>query len=594
MKDFGRIDKKWRPRAMTRTLVFLLLCLLAEASFIFSQGGEIPPEILNPAPQQYLLDVSERSLREWVGKGREIPVPEGGPAVLDSPGGVFVTLEKNGKLRGCRGTLHPRWESLKRETIHNTILAGSRDPRCAPVRASDLSSLTITLTIVGSAEPAAGIDDLASFEPALYGIVVTSDSKSAVMLPGEATGWPNMLKWARKRAGIGDGEPFELYRFKGIRFSRSLSRESLGTKNAPHLPLLTVGMRVPDFTLPDLQGRPVSVAALDGHVALLNFWAFWCDTWKEEVEKFKTLRSSRRDMPFRIMSVSIDGLRKEKGLEAIHAGKIDFPVACDEGGAISKARFGIREVPTLFVLDRERTVRFKHCGYPGNDVLTREIRQLSAEGGVKDGGRLALTFDDFPHPATAPRILDILKKYNAKATFFTLGARARKYPHLVKRAAREGHTLGNHSYSHLAPAAAGVQAIIEDFRKSQAVIEEVSGASVVLARAPGGSRIQSVVEAFDTLGLIAVPWDIDSGDIFRPGPERIADLVLSRARDGRIVLFHDGVEDTLSALSFIIHELLRRGFALVPADGVKSGAEIPVLSTVDRGRIRPRAVRISR
>jgi peptidoglycan/xylan/chitin deacetylase (PgdA/CDA1 family)/peroxiredoxin len=385
-----------------------------------------------------------------------------------------------------------------------------------------------------------------------------------------------MLKWACKRAGIGREESYSIQYFRGIRFKGNMAdggrmpakgkipRGSYERYDEP-LALLTTGMEVPDFSLPTMDGRRVAVSDFRGSIMLLNFWAFWCDTWKEEVIKFESLRSEHPGLDFKIVAVSIDGLRKEKGEDAVRAGKIDFPVLLDYEGAICHSMLGIREVPTLFLVDERGTVRFTHRGYPGDQILAGEIRAIMNGDCREEPGEIAFSFDDFPNQRTSSKLLDLLSELGIKATFFATGRQAEKYPELVRRALREGHEIGNHSYAHLPCTGRKAIEILDDFRHAQEVLGKILGAAPSLARAPGGARTGEVLNAFSTLHLKNVPWDIESGDLARPGAVKIAEKVLSRAGANRVVLFHDGVEDDWRALPFIVKELRRRGCVFVTA-----------------------------
>ncbi len=140
---------------------------------------------------------------------------------------------------------------------------------------------------------------------------------------------------------------------------------------------LPVGMAAPSFSLPDVAGRQhtLSEYAGPGHVTVLNFWAFWCDTWKAEMPHLQALAARQDERGFRLVAVSVDGTRLEE-FQTHAPTPTPFPVLLDIGGRVS-ARYGIRHVPTVVILDGTGRVRYVHAGYPGNDVVLSQIRRAA-------------------------------------------------------------------------------------------------------------------------------------------------------------------------------------------------------------------------
>jgi peptidoglycan-N-acetylglucosamine deacetylase len=143
-----------------------------------------------------------------------------------------------------------------------------------------------------------------------------------------------------------------------------------------------------------------------------------------------------------------------------------------------------------------------------------------------------LTFDDGPHPELTPFILDQLRKYNAKATFFFIGDCVAKYPQLYQRVLAEGHAVGNHSQHHLDGFKTADAVYLEDVKQAAAHIH--SG----LFRPPYG-RLRSS-QARQLTGYKIVMWEILSGD-FDPGlnREKCLDTVMRKTRAGSIIVFHE-------------------------------------------------------
>ncbi|MCY7477040.1 polysaccharide deacetylase family protein [Paenibacillus larvae] len=181
---------------------------------------------------------------------------------------------------------------------------------------------------------------------------------------------------------------------------------------------------------------------------------------------------------------------------------------------------------------------------------------------------MALTFDDGPDPDETMQILDLLKQYEAKATFFLIGNRVIRYPDLVKREASEGHELANHTYSHAYFNRASKERMIKEIKDAEEAIFQASGVHTCLFRPPGGYYNQILVDVCKANNYTPIlwSWHQDTVDWKTPGVKKIVNKVLNNARGGDIVLFHDHVEgstQTIEALKQILPELKKRGFRFV-------------------------------
>lgn len=140
----------------------------------------------------------------------EVPAP-----IEGEPAGVFVTLHtrSTGDLRGCIGTISPTEKSLIQETINNAIAAATRDPRFPPVRPAELDDLVIDVSVLYPPEP---IKSEAELDPKHYGVIVQRGRQRGLLLP-DIEGIDDVktqLWYARRKAGLGEGEPVELFRFR--------------------------------------------------------------------------------------------------------------------------------------------------------------------------------------------------------------------------------------------------------------------------------------------------------------------------------------------------------------------------------------------
>ncbi len=186
-------------------------------------------------------------------------------------------------------------------------------------------------------------------------------------------------------------------------------------------------------------------------------------------------------------------------------------------------------------------------------------------------GKIALTFDDGPNPPYTEKILDILKKANIKATFFVCGANAKRHPETVKRTAKEGHLISNHTYYHRAlPTKLGIN--YSEINKTQKLIENLTSQKQKLYRPPWGHtpiwiRWYLKRQGFKIISYNAIGKDWQA----KITPTKIATNVTSNVKNGSIILLHDGhnIDEgidrskTVAALQIIITGLKQKGFQFV-------------------------------
>ena len=207
-------------------------------------------------------------------------------------------------------------------------------------------------------------------------------------------------------------------------------------------------------------------------------------------------------------------------------------------------------------------------------AVNEEYKIYTASTG--DDKVIALTFDDGPWPTTTSEILDVLKEYNAKATFFTIGNQISENADLVKRAANEGHQICTHTWDHAAGTGQGVNLTymsadeqINEVEKGFSAIEEVTGTTVSrVMRAPGGNFHGSIIWTLQPYITAEIGWDIDTEDWRRPGASTIAQRILE-AKSGNVVLMHDGGGDrsqTVEALKQALPTLVEQGYKFVTVD----------------------------
>ncbi|MEV6597310.1 polysaccharide deacetylase family protein [Actinoplanes sp. NPDC051346] len=172
-----------------------------------------------------------------------------------------------------------------------------------------------------------------------------------------------------------------------------------------------------------------------------------------------------------------------------------------------------------------------------------------------------LTFDDGPSGRWTPRYLEVLKKYDAKATFFTTGQNAKAHPGIVARIHREGHLLANHSWSHSNLTQLGKSKVKSQLTRTQSALGRYQSACM---RPPYGATNKSVRRWTKEVGLKTVMWDIDSRDWENSQTSSgIYRRVIDKVHNGSVVLMHDGGDsqrDSLAALKRILPKLKSKGY----------------------------------
>lgn len=187
----------------------------------------------------------------------------------------------------------------------------------------------------------------------------------------------------------------------------------------------------------------------------------------------------------------------------------------------------------------------------------------AAADNVADSKKIALTFDDGPHPYYTEQLLDGLKDRDVKVTFFVLGKHAEQYPDLVQRMSEEGHLIGNHTYSHMQLNKRNSEAFKEELVKTSELIEELTGQEVQYVRPPYGTWNKSFESE---LNMFPVLWNIDPLDWSSSNVSGIVRKVTSKAKENAIILMHDEYDTTVTAALQIIDELKEQGYEFVTVE----------------------------
>lgn len=181
---------------------------------------------------------------------------------------------------------------------------------------------------------------------------------------------------------------------------------------------------------------------------------------------------------------------------------------------------------------------------------------------------IVLTFDDGPHPETL-QVLQLLEKYQAKATFFCIGKQIEKHPDIFKKIIENGHTVGNHSYSHSNYfgffSSKKVKAELE---KTDALIKKHSGKQPKFFRPPFGVTNIHIQKALQQTGHHTIGWDIRSLDTVIKSEKAILKRIISRLSPGSIVLLHDTSQKTVNVLEQLLIHLQRENYEMVSVDAL--------------------------
>jgi len=179
-------------------------------------------------------------------------------------------------------------------------------------------------------------------------------------------------------------------------------------------------------------------------------------------------------------------------------------------------------------------------------------------------GQVCLTFDDGPHPELTPRVLELLERYQAQASFFCVGERANAYPEIVREIAHRGHSVENHSYRHShAFALYGVSLLRREIGQAQAAVTAITGRAPQFFRAPFGFRSPLLGFVLPRLGLRYVSWTRRGLDTVARDPAGVLGRLTSGLAAGDVLLLHDSAPASLAVLPALLEQLAARGLKCV-------------------------------
>ena len=185
------------------------------------------------------------------------------------------------------------------------------------------------------------------------------------------------------------------------------------------------------------------------------------------------------------------------------------------------------------------------------------------EGSTRQAPRVALTFDDGPHPVYTKQLLDGLAERNVQATFFVIGENIAGNEAIIEQMYADGHLFGNHTYSHVKLTGMSDEAACEEIMKTCRLVREITGENTQYVRPPFGEwndRLECEVT------MIPVLWNVDPLDWTTANVQQVVNKVVTDAEDDDIILLHDCYASSVEAALEIVDLLQAEGYEFVTAD----------------------------
>jgi len=213
---------------------------------------------------------------------------------------------------------------------------------------------------------------------------------------------------------------------------------------------------------------------------------------------------------------------------------------------------------------------------PSIAELYKEFGGTLFRKGPSDSKRIALTFDDGPSEVTSNQVLDVLKTYNIKATFFLVGRNVPKYPQVVQRMVYEGHVVAGHSWSHTKMDKLPPEQMQKEIASTEKAIQQITGCSIALFRPPYGSVNREGLSCLKQSGYAVINWSVDSRDWKYPDDiSKVKYNTFKDVKPGAILLFHTvaGKQPSKVVSEFLpelIQTLQSQGYQFVTVDELLS------------------------
>lgn len=201
---------------------------------------------------------------------------------------------------------------------------------------------------------------------------------------------------------------------------------------------------------------------------------------------------------------------------------------------------------------------------PTSNLPTKSAAGVTHRSGNSGLPYIALTFDDGPHPTHTPKLLNILKKHNVKATFYVTGVNTARYPHIVKRIVAEGHEIGNHTYTHPNLTKLSDAQVKSQLDRSISAIVSATGVKPRTFRPPYGAlTTRQRLWINSQYGYPIVFWSVDPKDWKDKNSSLVTSRLVSGTRNGGILLLHDIHATSVAAVPQTVNRLLSKGHKFV-------------------------------
>ena len=180
---------------------------------------------------------------------------------------------------------------------------------------------------------------------------------------------------------------------------------------------------------------------------------------------------------------------------------------------------------------------------------------------------ISLTFDDGPNPKFTEKFLDLLKKYDVKATFFIVGKNIEGNEAILKRIVNEGHIIGNHSYKHVGwYNTLSSSKILADIELCNKLIKDVTTKDLIFFRAPFGLTSPNIAKALNKSDHISIGWDFRTFDTMSKDEDQLFNKMKKNAKSSSIMLLHDNNDITYNALEKFLSYCKENGIKIVSLD----------------------------
>jgi peptidoglycan/xylan/chitin deacetylase (PgdA/CDA1 family) len=182
-------------------------------------------------------------------------------------------------------------------------------------------------------------------------------------------------------------------------------------------------------------------------------------------------------------------------------------------------------------------------------------------------GHISITFDDGPNAEFTPKVLELLKTHGAKATFFLIGKNAERHPEIVRQIIADGHSIGNHSYSHSKNFGFfSAEKVAAELMQTNSILKKITGKELKLFRPPFGVTNPNIKKALKITGHCSIGWSKRSFDTTNLSEEKIFKRITSRLRSGDVILLHDSSAKTVAVLERLLLTLPPHKLQSVPVE----------------------------